>query len=86
MSIVALEAGSCSIPLILTTECGFDEVSEFGCEVVVASVDGLYLGIKRMLSAKDLESIGDNLRKEIISKYTWEATARMYLEINDKAI
>ena len=86
MSIVALEAGSCGIPLILTTECGFDEVAEFGCEVVVASVDGLCLGIKKMLSAKNLESIGNNLREEIICKYTWEATARMYLEINDKRI
>ena len=86
MSIVALEAGSCGIPIILTSECGFDEVVDFGCEVSDPSVDGLYLGLKKMLKSKRLESIGDNLRREIINKYTWQNTASMYLKINEKVM
>ena len=35
MSIVALEAGACGTPVIMTTECGFDEVKEVGCKVVL---------------------------------------------------
>jgi glycosyltransferase involved in cell wall biosynthesis len=81
MSIVALEAGACGTPVLLTSECGFDEVSEVGCEVVPPSVDGLYEGMRRMLQSNNLDSIGYDLRDKIINKYTWKHTAEAYLKI-----
>jgi len=85
MSIVALEAGACGTPVLLTTECGFDEVKEVGCEVVTPSVEGLYKGAQRMLKFKKLDYIGDELRQKVIDKYTWKNTASMYLKINGQA-
>ena len=84
MSIVALEAGACGTPVLLTTECGFDEVREVGCEVVTPSVSGLHKGVQRMLKSKKLDYIGDELRQKIVAKYTWKNTASMYLKINRK--
>jgi glycosyltransferase involved in cell wall biosynthesis len=84
MSIVALEAGACGTPVLLTTECGFDEVKEVGCEVVTPSVDELHKGVQRMLKSKKLDYIGDELRQKIAAKYTWKNTASMYLKINRK--
>ena len=85
MSIVALEAGACGAPVLLTTECGFDEVKEAGCEVVTPSVDELRKGVQRMLKFKKLDYIGDELRQKVIDKYTWKNTASMYLKINGQA-
>ena len=49
MSIVALEAGACGTPVILTTACGFDEVGNAGCKVVRPLADELYSGMQSMV-------------------------------------
>ena len=84
MSIVALEAGACGTPVILTTECGFDEVKNVGCKVVQPLPDELYCGMHKMLSSPSaLETAGKNLRRLILQKYTWKKTAEKYLSITD---
>ena len=84
MSIVALEAGACGTPVILTTACGFDEVKNVGCKVVQPLTDELYSGMKSMLSSSNaLEAVGNNLRSLILQKYTWKKTAEKYLSIAD---
>jgi len=82
MSIVALEAGACGTPVLLTTECGFDEVKEVGCAVVPPTVDGLYDGINTMLSSGDLGSVGVRLKEKVINKYTWTRVAEKYMNIH----
>ncbi len=80
MSIVALEAGACGTPVLLTTECGFDEVKEVGCQVVEPSKEGLYNGMHSMLlSSQNLEVVGNNLRNLVLDRYTWQKTAEQYL-------
>ena len=84
MSIVALEAGACGTPVILTTACGFDEVGNAGCKVVRPLADELYSGMQSMLSSSNsLEVVGKNLRSLILQKYTWKKTAEKYLSISD---
>ena len=84
MSIVALEAGACGTPVILTTECGFDEVKNVGCKVVQPLPDELYSGMHSMFSSSNaLEAVGKNLRSLILQKYTWKKTAEKYLSIAD---
>jgi len=83
MSIVALEAGACGTPVILTTECGFDEVKEVGCKVVQPLPNELSSGIQNMLSApNDLKKVGNNLRELILRQYTWKKTAEKYFIIS----
>ena len=82
MSIVALEAGACGTPVILTTECGFDEVKEVGCKVVQPLADDLYEGMHSMLSSShDLKVIGKDFRTLILNQYSWKNTAKQYLRI-----
>ena len=82
MSIVALEAGACGTPVILTTECGFDEVKEVGCKVVQPLADDLYEGMHSMLSSShDLKVIGKDFRNLILNQYSWKNTAKQYLRI-----
>ena len=81
MSIVALEAGACGTPVILSTECGFDEVEEAGCKVVPPLVDELYNGMHSMLSSsKSLRALGNDLRNLILDRYKWKKTAEQYLK------
>jgi len=82
MSIVALEAGACGTPVVLTTACGFDNVKNVGCKVVQPLPDELYSGIHSMLSSSNtLDTAGKNLRSMILQKYTWKKTAEKYLNI-----
>jgi glycosyltransferase involved in cell wall biosynthesis len=78
MSIVVLEAGITGKPVVLTDQCGFDEVEEVGGgRVVPATVDGLTQGIEAMLSQKhDLELMGKNLQRLVRDKFLWSSIAR----------
>ena len=87
MSIVALEAGACGTPVLLTTGCGFDEVKEAGCEVVSPDVLELYGGMRRMLSSSEgLRRAGGNLREIVLGRYTWQKTAQAYLRLSSTSV
>jgi glycosyltransferase involved in cell wall biosynthesis len=82
MSIVALEAGACGTPVLLTTECGFDEVKEVGCKVVPPIANELYNAMVSMLSSsKSLRALGKDLRNLILDRYLWQKTAEQYLKL-----
>ena len=82
MSIVALEAGACGTPVILTTECGFDEVEEVGCIVVPPLEDELYRAMFDMLNQQNkIEKLGIELQSMILNRYTWKNTAEQYLKL-----
>lgn len=82
MSIVVLEAGVCGTPVLLTDQCGFDEVAQVGGgKVVGASTAALESGLLEML--KDpalLRSMGRKLKDHVIRHFLWESTAQKYLE------
>jgi glycosyltransferase involved in cell wall biosynthesis len=51
MSIVAVEAGICGIPVLITDQCGLSDLSEVNqCLVVSASEEGLAMGLRLALS------------------------------------
>jgi glycosyltransferase involved in cell wall biosynthesis len=80
MSIVVLESGIAGKPVVITDQCGFDEVESIGGgQVVPATVDGLAKGIDGMLSqADDLETMGENLRKYVKDQFLWDSIALRY--------
>ena len=82
MSIVAIEAGACATPVLLTTKCGFDEVKEVGCSVVQPNAEELYKELyNTFFYEKNLESLGFNFRNFILERYTWNIAAQRYLEL-----
>lgn len=82
MSIVAIEAGACGTPVLLTTECGFDEVKEVGCKIVFPNADELHKELyNTFYSEINLTSLGDDLRNFVLDRYTWKITAQKYLDL-----
>lgn len=78
MSLVALEAGLCGTPVLLTDKCGFNEVEDAGGGSVVAvQADAIATGIDCMLhAAGELPSKGEKLRQLVLTHYTWDGLTR----------
>ena len=81
MSIVVLEAGIMGTPVLLTDQCGLDEIAAIGGgRVVPASVEGLKDGLMTMLG--DLEksqAMGRNLQRFARERFAWAAIIDDYL-------
>ena len=91
MSIVALEAGVCGTPVLLTDQCGFGDIKTID-EILETSADAL--GIARSLvqiltEPGFLARVGPAFREFIVQRYTWNSIVfeyiRMYQSILTKA-
>jgi len=77
MSMVALEAGAMGVPVLLTDQCGFDEVAEIGGGLVVG-VDEHALTeamLQIMTDENVAQRMGDRLRAFVLANYAWEKVA-----------
>jgi len=83
MSIVVLEAGISRTPVLITEQCGFDDVARVaGGMVVAASVEGLQKGLRAMTSdPARLQMMGQNLEQLTRDRFLWEHIADRYLEL-----
>lgn len=81
MSLVALEAGLCGTPVLLTDQCGFDEVQRIGGgEVVSVDTDELAKAMCAMLQdPQGLRAKGERLRELVLSRYTWDGLTQSAL-------
>jgi len=88
MSIVVLEAGICGTPVLLTDQCGFDDVQKVGGGIVTpASEAGIEIGLDQMLSGKvDLEMQGRQLQEYVKKRYTWAEVIKQYLELYNRLL
>ena len=90
MSIVALEAMVCGTPVLLTDQCGFNEIKSVNVNLEVA-VDPEKIGqklIELMSDTKLLENLSLSLRDFAINKYSWKKVIQdfmtMYVNILKK--
>lgn len=83
MSIVALEAGMCGTPVLLTDQCGFNQLAEHGCGwVVPASVEGLERGLAAVLSnPEQIESAALNIKKYVTENFLWNVVVQSYMDL-----
>jgi glycosyltransferase involved in cell wall biosynthesis len=83
MSIVALEAGICGTPVLMTDQCGFDEIAGLDARLVVpASSEGLREGLEALL--KDdagLREIGARTKGFVLASYAWPTIITRYLDL-----
>jgi glycosyltransferase involved in cell wall biosynthesis len=81
MSIVALEGGMRGTPVLLTDQCGFEEIARLDARLVVpASSEGLTAGLKALLGdAGELQQIGLGIRAFIQANYAWSKIIERYL-------
>ncbi|TWC34982.1 glycosyltransferase involved in cell wall biosynthesis [Pseudomonas sp. SJZ079] len=83
MSLVALEAGLCGTPVLLTDQCGFDEVQNMGGGGVVSvDADELAKAMHAMLQdPQGLRAKGERLRELVLSRYTWDGLTQRALAL-----
>ena len=88
MSIVALEAGAHGKPVLLTDQCGFDDVQRCGGGLVVsATAAGIAGGLRELTSRGDqLDGMGAALRAYVGAHYTWGKAAAAFLALCEEAL
>lgn len=88
MSIVVLESGIAGTPVLLTDQCGFDDVAAVkGGMVVAASVSGLQEGLMAMTGDPGLlRTMGKNLETYVRENFLWEHRVKQYLDLFEKII
>lgn len=81
MSLVALEAGIRAKPVLLTDQCGFDEVAACGggC-VVTADADGLAAGLLALAADEGrCRQMGRSLQEYVRAHYAWNRAAELFV-------
>jgi len=88
MSLVVLEAGITGKPVLITDQCGFEDVAEVeGGMVVEASTDGLQKGLLAMTgNPEKLKIMGQNMREFTREHFLWDHIVRRYLELFSRII
>lgn len=83
MSIVVLEAGISGTPVLITDQCGFNDVAAVGGGMVVnASVEGLRSGLLAMTNNfAQLKVMGANLKRFTSSHFLWDHMVKRHLEL-----
>jgi glycosyltransferase involved in cell wall biosynthesis len=81
MSIVVLEAGISAKPVLITDQCGFDDIAAVNGGIVVpVSVEGIQKGLIEISeSAQKRRLMGRNLRKYVEDNFTWKIAVDKHL-------
>ncbi|CAM8659741.1 RfaG Glycosyltransferase [Oxalobacteraceae bacterium] len=85
MSIVAVEGGICGVPVLMTNQCGLDELAEIDRGLIVpATAEGLAYGLRMALSDRQrLEEWGCEWKALVSERFSWTDLAlklRGYLQ------
>ena len=80
MSIVALEAGICGTPVLLTDQCGFNQLAEVGGGwIAPATAEGLQQGLEQILPDQDARrKAGHNIKSYVASNFGWGVIVESY--------
>lgn len=83
MSIVALEAGICGTPVLLTDQCGFNDVCLVDPRLEVsATVDGLAAGLTYLLAKPgELKRLAPVWQDFVQQRYAWASVGSRYIQL-----
>ncbi len=83
MSIVVLEAGIVGTPVLLTDQCGFDEVATVGGgQVVAATAIDLAAGLDGLLADRSaLKVMGTRLQAHVRRNFTWDVIVSRFQDL-----
>lgn len=88
MSIVALEAGICGTPVLLTDQCGFSDIRLVDSRLEVpATVNGIAEGLTKLLvDATVLTHVAPAWRDFVARRYAWSAIIPEYLQLYKRIV
>ncbi len=83
MSIVALEAGICGKPVLVTDQCGFGEIKSISSALeTTADAAGIAAGLESVITEPGmLERLGPLFRDFVMQRYTWDSVVAEYLKL-----
>ena len=83
MSIVVLEAGICGKSVLITDQCGFNDIAAINGGIVIpASVEGIKKGLNKIMKdAGKREFMARNLKRYVEDNFTWKIAAEKYLRL-----
>jgi glycosyltransferase involved in cell wall biosynthesis len=83
MSIVAIEAGICGLPVLLTDQCGFSVIRSIDARLEVpASEEGLSDGLTKLLSEPELlKKLSPEWSNFVNRKYSWTSLVPAYIRL-----
>lgn len=83
MSIVVLESGIAGTPVLMTDQCGFNEIAATGGGVVVeATVECIERGLVDLLKNRgSLKLIGRNLKAFVSKHFLWDSIIHTYIQL-----
>src|SRR6185295_9064656 len=72
MSLVALEAGACAKPVLMTNACGFDAAAQAGGAVAVpADASSLAAALRELARGERFGDMGQRMQELVLRDYTW---------------
>jgi len=88
MSIVAVEAGICGLPVLMTDQCGFSEVREVDYRLEVpATIEGIAAGLGSLLDARaNLPELSEKWNSFVRRNFVWSAVGPRYCELYRKIL
>ncbi|MDK9701572.1 MAG: glycosyltransferase [Sulfuritalea sp.] len=80
MSIVVVEGGICGTPVLMTDQCGLDDLAEINPGLIVpASIDGLTAGLRLALESPGrLADWGEKWRSMVRQRFLWRDIAQQF--------
>jgi len=87
MSLVAVEAGICGTPVLMTDQCGLNDLAEVSSGLIVAaSIDGLATGLRFALASPlRLAEWGEGWRSIVRERFLWRNLAKQFTALLGKA-
>jgi len=88
MSIVVLESGISGTPVVLTDQCGFDQVEHVGGgKVCPATSDGIYNSLQEIVNnSGNREHMGEKLKEYVENNYTWTVVIDKYIDLYNRLV
>ena len=88
MSIVVLEAGISGKPVLITDQCGFNDIAAVNGGIVVsASAEGIQEGLIDILKDEEkMHYMGQNLKRYVENNFTWKIAGKKYMQLFQKIL
>lgn len=82
-SMAILEAMACRLPVVISKQCHFPEVAKSNAGIIVDSTqEELALALRKLLDFPELrKQMGENGRRIVEKKYTWDKVAEQMIEV-----
>lgn len=89
ISMVALEAGISGTPVLMTDQCGFEQLKDAsGVMIVSPSTEGIEKGLKKLFSGSpdQLKLMGKDFRNYVLENFSWDSIVPKYSELFNRIL